>query len=537
MTYKNVTSIAMFSVVALVALTYAGSSTAYAEDSGYKMVDDITPVLTFTYRDGVETISFPVFEMGENFVSNSGTTFSVEGTVGKHPLLHKALDEAYKNRLGSGNGYEYPFKYFDVDVNFVKNGESIFALDYNNCKVDNYKVETLDSNDYESYFQEVGFAIVDNIDFECSGVNYNQNVKPLTTTTSFVDYGESGFKFANGMRTSLTLFFNEGTEKIEFPSFTLTSGFEESSDNVVAQFDVEGMLEYYPLLYKAIDNSRRVSGTHLSSNTDFDVLAEFTNGDEVYRGINFRDCRVSDAEVTTQTDKEEGFTGKSGFAIVHQVGFTCSGLQPINPNFDELSKNISVLSNTHLSHVYDEPLQNTEKDLSAMVTFTTDYGVETAEFSMFTQSNVLTATVDSGSTQVNDKAAYPTFELRGIVGDYPILYKIVDSNRKLQSVSGTQSRNLVDVDVDLVQGDEVLRGFNYQNCRPTDHSVDTNPNHEESYTKNKFALENIFEFECQGYHANNPVYDAMYNTYAKAKTLTTNDLRNTDQWGPGFYVP
>ncbi|MFB5636053.1 MAG: hypothetical protein ACE5RB_05440, partial [Nitrosopumilus sp.] len=171
MTYMNAKNIATFSIVALFTLVSFGTSNVSAEENGgYNMVEDITPVLTFTFRDGVETYEFPVFEMGENFADNSGTSFSVEGTVANSPLLHKAMDEAYKYR-SSNDAYDYQLKLFDVDVDFVKNGESILFLDYNTCRVDNYQVETLDSNDYESYFKEVGFAIVDKIDFVCSGLN------------------------------------------------------------------------------------------------------------------------------------------------------------------------------------------------------------------------------------------------------------------------------------------------------------------------------------------------------------------------------
>jgi hypothetical protein len=165
------------------------------------------------------------------------------------------MDEAYKYRF-SNDAFDYQFKYFDVDADFVKNGESILTLDYNTCRIDNYQVETLDSNDYESYFKEVGFAIVDKIDFVCSGVNSDNDVK-ITSNDSFTDYGESGFNFANDMKTSVTLMFENGAEKIEFPVFNLVSGYEDSSENVVAEFQVEGILDYYPLLFNAIDKSRQ----------------------------------------------------------------------------------------------------------------------------------------------------------------------------------------------------------------------------------------------------------------------------------------
>jgi len=534
MTYKNVKNVAIFSIVTLFALGSFELSNASAEESeGYTMVGNVSPVLTFTFRDGVETHEFPVFEMGENFADNSGTSFSVEGTVTNSPLLHQAMDKAYKYSF-SNAAFDYQFKYFDVDVDFVKEDKSIMILNYNNCRVENYQVETLDSNDYESYFKEVGFAIVDKIDFVCSGLNSDNDVK-ITPNDSFTDYGESGFKFANDVKTSVTLMFENGAEKIEFPVFNLVSGYEDSSENVVAEFQVEGVLDYYPLLFNAIDKSRQVSGLTYSSNVDFDALVEFFNDESVLRGFDFTSCRISDARIITQTDKEEGFTGKSGFAIVLRSTFTCSGIDPINMYYDELRGDVPVWKTTHISNEYVESIQNTDKGLSAIATFTFADDTETIEFSMFKQSDVLTVTEDTGSDSFTGKATYPTIELRGIVGDYPMLYNNVDDTLKIQGVAGANLGVLIDIDVDLVSDEKVIRGFNFVNCRAIDYTISTNTNKEESYVKNKFALENIFDFECQGYHPNNPVYNVMFDV-KKANTLSTFDLRNTDQWGPGFTV-
>ena len=523
-----------------VALTLVTFPNVLAEED-YNMVGGISPVLTFTFRDGVETHTFPVFNMGENFVKNSGVSFSVEGTVSNSPLLHKALDEAYKYRL-SNNAFDYQFKYFDVTADFVKDGESVLSLDYSNCRVSNYKVETLDNNDYESYFQEVGFAVVDKITFVCSGLNLDEEF--VMPTEKYADFGDSGFKFANDVRTVVTFNHGIGTEKIEFPVFNLVSAYKESTKHVTPEFEVEGVLNYYPLLYKAIENSRVVSGTSHSSNLDFDAQVEFTNGSETLRGFDFSSCIVSDAKITTKTDKEEGFTKKSGFVVVNTLKFTCSGIVPINNNYDSLREGISSWKTAHLSNEYAEPIQNTEQGLDVFATFTHTSGTEIIEFSMFTQIDVLTATVNVNNENGNKnlaaekftrKTTYPTLELRGIVGDYPMLYRAMDENFKTQGVLGTNLKKLVDIDVDIVSNGEVIRGFNYSHCRAIDYTVETNPNSEESYVKNKFALETVLNFECQGYTANNPAYDAMF-VVAKAKTISTNDLRNTDQWRSGFYV-
>jgi hypothetical protein len=191
-----------------------------------------------------------------------------------------------------------------------------------------------------------------------------------------------------------------------------------------------------------------------------------------------------------------------------------------------------------------ESIQNTDQGLSTFTTFTFADGTETVEFSMFKQNEVLTSTEkvndDNGQKALaadafTRKVTYPTIEFRGIVGDYPLLYNHVDENLKVQGVAGTANRFLVDIDVDFVSDGQVIRGLNYVNCRAINYDVDTDTNKEESYSKNKFALENLFDFECQGYHPNNPTYDAMY-AVESADTESSKDLRNTDRWSSLFTV-
>ncbi len=541
MTCKNTKNIAIFGLAALFTFAIFGISNVYAEENeGYKMIGDVTPVLTFTFRDGIETYTFPVFKMGENFAANSGVSFLVEGTVTDSPLLHESMDEAYKYRF-SNAAFDYQMKYFDVDAAFVKGGESIVTLDYDDCRINNYKVETLDSNDYESYFKEVGFAVVDKIEFVCGGLDLGNDFK-IPKNNSLTDYGDSGFTFANDMSTSVTFSFENGKEQIHFPVFNLISGYEESSENVVTEFEVEGVLDYYPLLFDVIDKSRQVSVLTIGSNVDFDVLAEFSNAESTLRGFEFTSCRISDARITTQTDKEEGFTGKSGFVLVLRSTFTCSGLDGVNMYYDDLRGDSPVWKTMHVTNDYLESIQNTDGGLDAISTFTFADGTETIEFSMFKQSEVLTATENVDNENGNKsvaaekftrKTTSPTIELRGIVGDYPMLYGHVDNQIKIQGIAGTTNADLVDIDIDLVSNGEVLRSFNYVNCRAVDYKIETNTNSEESYVKNKFSLENVFDFECQGYHPNNPAYDTMF-TVEPVDTPSSKDLRNTQDWNSDF---
>jgi hypothetical protein len=81
---------------------------------------------------------------------------------------------------------------------------------------------------------------------------------------------------------------------------------------------------------------------------------------------------------------------------------------------------------------------------------------------------------------------------------------------------------------------KVVRVFNYVDCRVIDYVIESDRDKEDGYFKG-FALVNTFDFECQGYHPNNPTYDAMY--YVESADLeSSSDLRNTDQWSPNFTV-
>jgi len=132
MTFKNVQNIVALTTIAILSVMVLNISNVYAEESvGYKMADDVSAITTFTFKDGVEVHEFPVFTMTSDLISNVETSFKVKGVVGDGPYLHKALDDAYKHRLMKSTGaasLEYNYRYFDVEVNLVRNDESIQTI-------------------------------------------------------------------------------------------------------------------------------------------------------------------------------------------------------------------------------------------------------------------------------------------------------------------------------------------------------------------------------------------------------------------------
>jgi hypothetical protein len=526
MNMKNAIMTITLSVIAVLAIaSITGLNNAFAEDeTTYKMADDIYANFTFTFKDGVEFHEFPVFKMGDNYVNkNVSPSFSVEGVVGESPHLHKALDDAFKYKANPS--YQWDYQLFDIDIDFIKNGTIMMTVPYHDCHVDDYKVETL-TDDYESYMSsKTGFAIIDQIDFQCSGLNSITDISNDRAKTgyTFTEYDHTPYGFAEDVRTFITFEFDEGFEKIEFPYFQTNSGFEESTSNVIPGFSVESTIKKYLLLDKAIEKSRSNSGETYGVNVDFEATVEITKGDDVLRTIEYKDCRVSGAEITTLFDKEEGFTGKSGFAFVEQIDFECIGLDTVNSTYEKTkgaTEGWRTIMTENILPSHEYPLGTGPR---AIATFTYDNGVEVIDFPIFDQSDVFGK---SGAS----------FELEGVVGDFPMLYNSIEDNLKLTSTTGANNfLDLFQVDIELMHGDKVIRGFNYVDCRVVDYNVKTQRDKEESYFKG-FALSNTFEFECQGYHPNNPLYDAMFNTYESAKTTSSNDLRETHDWEPGFYV-
>jgi len=507
----------------------------FAEESeGYNMAEDVKAILTFTFRDGVEIHEFPVFSMTSDFVSDAGTYFEVKGVVGDAPYLHKALDEAFKFRLmkNGASSFEYDYRFFDVDVDFTRNGESLLVLDYYNCEINDYLVETLNSHDYESYLSsKSGFAIVDTIEFQCGGISSDNgyghvldNQSRTGSMDTVYNYPRTSYKYAEDVRTFVTFQYDNGIEKIEFPVFEITNGFGEGE--TTSEFKVEGILDSYPLLNDAIGKSRKVSGITSNYNTDFNVKVEFIqgtllDGETLLRAIDYKGCIVDSSKIVTQYDKEEGFTGKRGFAIVQQTGFTCQGMNAINPGYDQLYQGDSITRITFMEHSQMNNGYNMGTGPHAIATFDFNGARETINFPLFEQSDILSK-------------SNPIFELGGIVGDYPLLYKRVDDAAKISQMNTGASidHELFDVDVTLTHDGIEVREFSYANCRVVDYVVESQTNKEETYFKGQ-ALSNTFEFECQGYHPNVPIYNAMSDTY-KSDTQSTLDLRDTQTWSDAF---
>jgi hypothetical protein len=269
------------------------------------------------------------------------------------------------------------------------------------------------------------------------------------------------------------------------------------------------------LLASAIDNARDNRDLPLGSNIDFKVIAAFEQetpeGNKLLRGIFYEDCRVVGSDITTYYDNEEPFATVGGFAVNQAIDVECAEMTPLNPGYDR---------NMKTNEQYRDYFMASGIHAIAEFRFH-DNTIETTDFPIFKQHQVLSK-------------SEPTFQLTGMIGDYPLLYHQVDITEKINHNIGglVQALNLFDVDVNLQNDEGIVRGFTYSDCRIIDYSVATQKGNEEGFFF-WFALDNTFEFECQGYKPHNPVYDEMFET-DKGNSISSLDLRDTNSWGPGF---
>ena len=511
MTCNNTMTTIILSILATSTLVF-GIEEIYAEEFEYKIADNVSVTTTFHFRDGIEVVQFPVFEMTSNYVENIPAEFQLQGVVGETPYLHKALDEAWIYR-SDFTTIDYDYKLFDVDVEVHKNDNTIKLIHYDDCEISDASVETL-NDDQESYLSsKSGFVVVDTINFECNQAKISNSDDIIISTEPLP------FDFGNDIRTFLTFEFDGVEERIEFPIVDLESGFDEG-ENAAPSFSAIGLVTHYPLLDTEVEKSKKFADVLYGFDDDFDVLLEFDQNGTVLRSVDFSECQIDDYVVETLRDKEEGFTGKRGFAVVEEYLFQCVGFSPNNTLIDQVTEN--HVSGSSLDGSMATDSYNFGAGPTAFATLTFDDGVEVLDFAIFEQL---------GDVYSRDN---PRFELVGIPGNYPLLYDAIDTSLTMgPNTSGIASNTkLFDVDVDLMYGDHSVRGFNYTDCRVILHFFETERDKEDGFFKG-FVHENTFEFECKGYHPNNPIYDSMFEI-EKADTQTSSDLRVTHTWPIGF---
>jgi hypothetical protein len=182
-----IAAIAIATIALVIGLSQTETTTAQNAPLGndvYVFAEDVYPQATFQFREATVTYDFQAFAQVNNLFNTLGggvskstsPEFTLQRIVGDTPYLHKAVDETWKNN-GKATPLEYPYRQFDVTVDFVQAGQPVRTLSYGDCSVINYKIVT-DFDKEEGYTTggKTGFAVMETYTFACNGYD------PIATT-------------------------------------------------------------------------------------------------------------------------------------------------------------------------------------------------------------------------------------------------------------------------------------------------------------------------------------------------------------------
>ncbi len=143
----------------------------------YVFAEGVYPQATFEFRDQTVTYEFQLYDTTNNLFSTSASGFTTKQTapeftlaraVGDTPYLHQAVDQTFE--YGGKSMQDYPYKFFDVTIEMVQAGQSMRTMEYKDCSISNYKINTRTDNE-EAYTTggKTGFAVVETYTFICNG--------------------------------------------------------------------------------------------------------------------------------------------------------------------------------------------------------------------------------------------------------------------------------------------------------------------------------------------------------------------------------
>jgi hypothetical protein len=195
-----VVAIAIASIAMVVGLSQTQQTTAQSAPLGnnvYVFAEGVNPQATFKFRDATVTYEFQLYDTVNNLFGTIGSSstrqvapeFTLARIAGDTPYLHEAVDQTFQYN-GKSSGFDYPYKEFDVTVELIQAGQSVRTIEYSDCSITNYKINTRTDNE-EAYTTggKTGFAVVETYTFGCTGftphapmydkmVKEQQNKKP-----------------------------------------------------------------------------------------------------------------------------------------------------------------------------------------------------------------------------------------------------------------------------------------------------------------------------------------------------------------------
>lgn len=159
------------------------------------------------------------------------------------------------------------------------------------------------------------------------------------------------------------------------------------------------------------------------------------------------------------------------------------------------------------------------EDIKITAQFTFRDGSELSQFEVFDQKSGF------------DKQSEPViFVLEKVVGYTPMLHEHADEAQTWTNVAYKNHHTFFDVDIILAKGGEIIRQFDYNQCRVTDYAVDTLHDKEEGWNTSKgFAVVDKFEITCDGYRPTSPTFEAMH-VVEGADTTSSMDLEEPKEF-------
>src|SRR5574338_1206042 len=170
------------------------AQTAPQGNSVYVFGEGVSPQATFTFRDQTVTYDFQMFDMSSSLFGTTASGFNARSQapeftlariVGDTPYLHKAVDETFENN-GRTSIQDFPYKLFDVSVNSVNAGQTLRTIEYKDCSITNYKINTRTDNE-EGYTSggKAGFALVETYTFTCTSfIRHSVDYEAMTNTSA-----------------------------------------------------------------------------------------------------------------------------------------------------------------------------------------------------------------------------------------------------------------------------------------------------------------------------------------------------------------
>lgn len=190
---------------------------------------------------------------------------------------------------------------------------------------------------------------------------------------------------------------------------------------------------------------------------------------------------------------------------------------------------LGIIQQPSFAEEFKETQYTKANDVAIHTIFSFRDGIEKSDsFQVYNQISGFDKSIES-----------PIFKLEGVMDfDRAYLYEAVDRTYYAGINNIQHNYGQFDVDVYLHKDDITLRHFKYSDCVISNYKVTTLFDKEEGWTTSKgFATIDTFEFECNGYKPNNPLFDLMKSNGYTSKQESSFDLRDTQNWSDLYTAP